>query len=63
MRFNAQWKILFGYVYYAHLLVFDLFFTTKITYILSLSEWQPAGVHTDQRCQMKDPALGSPAYG
>lgn len=66
LRFNSQLKILFGYVYYAHLVVFDLVFTTNRTYILSLSEWQQAGVtlvHTDKWCQMKDLALCSPAYG
>lgn len=41
----------------AHLVVFDMFFTTKITYILSLSEWQP----TDKLLQMKDHALCSPS--
>lgn len=44
LRLNAQWIILFGYVYYAHLVVLDLFFTTKITYVLSLYEWQLAGI-------------------
>lgn len=50
---------IFGYVSYAYLVVFYfiLFFTTEITYILSLSVWMPlAGVtvvHTDKNAKSK----------